>query len=90
MKTASAGFMTRASCRKQPAALFDTDTLPGGRTPIRGMTARVDGIDIPREEAVEAARNICRACPVKSECLAYVRRHPEPQGIWAGLLPEER
>lgn len=39
---------------------------------------------------VEAARTICRSCPVQDACLAYALSAVEPDGIWGGTTPDER
>lgn len=41
---------------------------------------------------VRAAKNVCSACPVRDECLAYALDNPEltVDGIWGGLTPRER
>lgn len=41
-----------------------------------------------RDEPDEAARAVCRACPVMAECRAYglAERH----GIWGGLSERQR
>lgn len=41
-----------------------------------------------RREA--AARAVCRACPVRTDCLRYAICTPEPHGIWGGLNELER
>jgi WhiB family redox-sensing transcriptional regulator len=37
-----------------------------------------------------AAKRLCRACPVRSECLEYALEAPEESGIWGGLDEAER
>ncbi|MGC5012576.1 WhiB family transcriptional regulator [Streptosporangium sp. DT93] len=39
---------------------------------------------------VQAAKAVCRSCPIRSACLAYALRRGEPEGIWGGLTPRER
>lgn len=36
------------------------------------------------------AKAICRPCPVRAECLAWVVEHPQPYGVFAGLTAPER
>ena len=38
----------------------------------------------------DAARALCRACPVQSDCLGYALTVQEPHGIWGGLNELER
>jgi len=42
-----------------------------------------------RDQAAEAKR-VCRACPVRLECLAYALATGEELGIWGGLNERER
>lgn len=42
-----------------------------------------------RGEDVEAARAICRPCPVRDDCLEYALANGE-QGIWGGTTGQER
>ena len=37
-----------------------------------------------------AAKEICRPCPVRQECLDYAIRIREAHGIWGGLNEAER
>lgn len=36
------------------------------------------------------AKLICRACPVREECLAYAMAIEEEHGVWGGLNERER
>ncbi len=36
------------------------------------------------------AKRICRACPVRDECLEFALEHDERFGIWGGLSERER
>lgn len=38
----------------------------------------------------QAAKNICRTCPVQTECLAFALRTHESYGVWGGKTPQER
>lgn len=38
----------------------------------------------------DAAKAICRACPVRQPCLAYALARHEPHGIWGGTTAAER
>ena len=46
----------------------------------RGRRARAE---------LQAAKDICAACPVCAECLAYALEHGE-RGIWGGTTDQER
>jgi WhiB family transcriptional regulator, redox-sensing transcriptional regulator len=39
---------------------------------------------------VEAAKKICRCCPVKGTCLSWAFDNGQEAGIWGGLTEEER
>ena len=36
------------------------------------------------------AKDICRTCPVRADCLEYALMIREPHGIWGGLNEAER
>lgn len=38
----------------------------------------------------DAARALCRQCPVRQDCLDYALTVQEPHGIWGGLNELER
>lgn len=38
----------------------------------------------------DAPREICRACPVRLECLEHALTQREDQGMWGGTTPHER
>ena len=64
-----------ATCRREVAAHFFAPALE-----------RRDAKH--RREA--AARALCRACPVRVQCLEYALVVQEPYGIWGGLNELER
>jgi WhiB family redox-sensing transcriptional regulator len=37
-----------------------------------------------------AAKNVCRACPVRAECAAQALSTREPYGVWGGFTEGER
>ena len=47
---------------------------------------------VRKTEAVEAAIDMCRKCPVLKQCLEYALRHPESarSGIWGGTTAAQR
>lgn len=77
-----------ATGRPYDPRIWDTNTNKGTSTG-RG-TVTVDGASRPKYEVIERARMLCIQCPVLHECYAFIMAHPEDEGIWAGLLPEER
>lgn len=38
----------------------------------------------------KSAKSVCRACPVRVECLEYALEHDESFGVWGGLSDRER
>lgn len=43
----------------------------------------------PRSD-VDAALALCRACPVRRECLRNALEEPDQHGIWGGLTEQQR
>jgi WhiB family redox-sensing transcriptional regulator len=41
-------------------------------------------------DPAQSARGGCEVCPARVECLAYAVAAGEREGLWGGLLPEER
>ncbi|MFF2612285.1 WhiB family transcriptional regulator [Kitasatospora sp. NPDC058046] len=39
---------------------------------------------------IEAAKSVCRGCPVQAECLAGALDRREPAGVWGAMSHEER
>jgi WhiB family redox-sensing transcriptional regulator len=39
---------------------------------------------------IESAKDICRRCPVMTECLAWALSSGQDAGIWGGLTEDER
>jgi WhiB family redox-sensing transcriptional regulator len=64
-----------AACRGQDVEIF---YHPAGER-RRDKKARID-----------QAKQICRDCPVISDCAAWALRTREPYGIWGGLSEGER
>ncbi|MGH2705387.1 MAG: WhiB family transcriptional regulator [Actinomycetota bacterium] len=44
----------------------------------------------PALEQVEAAKRICRTCPVRAQCLTWALDTNQETGVWGGLSEEER
>ncbi len=66
----------KAACRGPQAAVF----FPPGTFERKEEKAG-------REQA---AKEICRTCPVRQPCLDYAVAIREPHGIWGGLNEAER
>lgn len=66
----------RAACRDHDATLFFG---PNRFEPKQERLAR---------EA--AAKEVCRGCTVRSECLVYARDAGEMFGVWGGLSESDR
>ncbi len=37
-----------------------------------------------------AAKQMCRRCPARPACLTWVAEHPQPDGVYAAMTPDER
>ncbi len=44
----------------------------------------------PAVAQAEAAKAICRRCPVREECLDFAMTTGQAFGVWGGLTEEER
>ncbi len=51
----------------------------------------IDKLHGPERKAREsAAKKICTACPIRTECLEHALAVPENFGVWGGLTEDER
>lgn len=41
-------------------------------------------------QSARRAKAVCRACPVRDECLGFALRTGQQEGIWGGTTPYER
>ena len=41
-------------------------------------------------DQIDAARQVCAACPVRTECLEYALSTNQDSGVWGGTSEEER
>lgn len=57
--------------------------MVGTRAQQRAATQRV-------QKRVADAKEVCRTCTVREECLDYALSHDEKEGIWGGQTPAER
>ena len=46
---------------------------------------RPNGTGVNESATNKRAKEICRGCPVRGECLAFARANGERHGIWAGV-----
>ena len=70
------GWQARAACHGQMGLAF----YPPVRTERRSVKA-----------AREArAKEICRSCPVRTDCLDHALSSDERYGIWGGMTENER
>lgn len=83
-------FMMLGACKAHDPRLFDTVTTKKGTTAIRGKYVDLVGGPIKQAQAIVLAKAVCASCPVRLECQTFIERYPQDEGIWAGLLPEER
>jgi WhiB family redox-sensing transcriptional regulator len=44
----------------------------------------------PVRAQVEAAKKVCRGCPVRGTCLRWALDHGQEAGIWGGTTEQER
>ena len=42
------------------------------------------------QKAAKAAKELCKRCVSRDDCLAYALEHEEPFGVWGGLTEDER
>ena len=66
----------KAACRGPESVLFFPPSAPERRE--------------DREARETKAKQICRVCPVRSDCRDFALRVREPHGIWGGLTEVER
>lgn len=59
------------------------------RAAARCRTADAEGLFVTGARQ-RAAREICRACPVRTECLAHALDHRIEFGVWGGTTERER
>jgi WhiB family redox-sensing transcriptional regulator len=82
---------------RTPARVFVADEIPWqGQAACRRTDATVFfppphfELKPQKDEREDAARALCRACPVQQDCLDYSLEIRESHGIWGGLNEFER
>ena len=48
------------------------------------------GNGAPAQLQAEEAKQVCRGCPVRTECLAWALENGADHGVWGGLDEDER
>lgn len=70
-----------------PPGGLELPGLPGalcrGQDPARWFPG-------PGRAAAQEGKTVCRACPVRAECLDWAIQADERDGIWGGTTPDER
>jgi len=59
------------------------------RAAARGRTADAEGLFV-RGARQREARDFCRTCPVRTECLAHALDHQVEFGVWGGMTERQR
>ncbi|OFE14231.1 hypothetical protein BA895_11500 [Humibacillus sp. DSM 29435] len=67
----------RAACVGVSPETFSSEDLPTSGSPRRSTTTA-------------AAKAVCAACPVSSDCLRYAIDHRVEFGVWGGFTGAER
>jgi WhiB family redox-sensing transcriptional regulator len=77
------------------AATPDAKRAPSRAWKRHGLCAASSTPDLwfpepAQRDGAANAKAVCRACPVRSECLAYALALGIRHGVWGGTVPEER
>lgn len=70
----------QAACRGADLDAFFPSVSAGRGRPRLGIDVTVTAV----------AEAICRACPVRSDCLDHALEAPEPFGVWGGVSARGR
>ena len=65
---------------------FESASAAGVRLPCR--VGEVDRWFSESPAELERAKQLCKACPIRAECLAGALRRKEPWGVWGGEIFE--
>lgn len=73
---AEVDWMDRANCTLNPDLFFaDDNAVPYSRE---------------ERQRIKAAKALCAACPVATQCLDTAIREQRDHGVWGGLTAKER
>ena len=59
-------------------------------TRFRALAARANYLAADRPDIIFAAKEVCRGCEVRHDCLEFALQNGEKFGIWGGLSERER
>lgn len=68
------GWQRQGNCLGHPPAVFFPE----------------DDLTPGRRRREEAAKRICRGCPVLAQCLEHALKTPETHGVWGAMSARER
>lgn len=74
----------QASCRGLDPALFHPPVSQATTNGARGQYGP------ETQKAIDAAKAVCRLCPVIMDCRRYALTTNQDQGVWGGLSERER
>ena len=80
------GWFERSACKP----VLDADRIDYWYSPEYGDEDYREGSGPGPATRTHMARRVCSACTVRLQCLTYVMARGEPEGIWGGLMPNER
>jgi len=74
------------------SAIYDEDDLAQLDWQDQALCAEVDpDLHFPEKGgSTREAKQVCRSCEVRAECLEYALEHDERFGIWGGMSERER
>lgn len=64
-----------SNCRDEESELFFLDPLARGKS---------------KRDKENAAKKVCKGCPVIEQCLSHALTVPEYFGVWGGMTADER
>jgi len=96
--------VTVINCQQQRVYPLEADTRPRALTVIidvdeedlgwqdRALCAQTDpeAFFPDKGGSTREAKQVCRSCEVRAECLEYALEHDERFGVWGGMSERER